>query len=212
MKGLSKRKLLGALAYVVSTLLSWTIRFRIAYHPKRDQHTPYLFAFWHGKQLLPVLKLIKIHYTEGAVLVSPSKDGDILSAWLNKMGYETIRGSSRRDNISALTAMMRRIKKGHSIGFGIDGPLGPIYKVKPGMTHMAQKFKVGIVPIGSAFSRQWIFKKAWDRYEVPKPFCKAAMYLGEPIFLDETADLEHANQLLEERIHQAEAMAKSMLG
>lgn len=208
---LKKQFWLGLTAFWVGQLLSWSMRIQIAAHPKRNNKTPYLFAFWHGKQFLPVIKLIRIHHTEGAVLVSPSKDGDILSTWLNKLGYETIRGSSRRDNVRALVMMMRRVSVGQSIGFGVDGPLGPIHKVKPGMTHMAQKYKVGIVPIGSAFNRKWIFTKAWDRFEVPKPFCKAAIYLGEPLYIDENDDLESANIELEKRIHEAELVASTML-
>ncbi len=206
-----KQYFFGLLAYYISSILSWTMKIKIESHPNRNPEQPYLFAFWHGKQFLPVLKLNRIHFTEGAVLVSPSKDGDILSTWLNKMGYETIRGSSRRDNVSALTAMIRRIKKGQSLGFGIDGPLGPIYKVKPGMTHMAQKLNIGIVPIGSCFSRCFTFEKAWDRFELPKPFSTAVLYLGEPVFIDEKMDLEQANRLLEKKIHQAEDEAKRRL-
>ncbi|MFX5622524.1 DUF374 domain-containing protein, partial [Acinetobacter baumannii] len=88
--------------------------------------------------------------------ISPSKDGDLLTVWLKKLGYEVIRGSSRHQNISALAGMIRKLKKGYSLGFGIDGPIGPIYKVKPGMTHMAQKLGIPIVPVGSAFSQKWV--------------------------------------------------------
>lgn len=205
-----KSRALGYIAYYVTRLLNLTLRVVVfkdtAYDPKQQ----YLFAFWHGKQLLPVLKL-QNHRTRRAVLVSPSRDGDLLTVWLKNLGYEVIRGSSRKQNISALAGMMRKLKAGCSLGFGIDGPIGPIYKVKPGMTHMAQKFGVPIVPVGSAFSRSWIFEKAWDKYEIPKPFSKAVFYLGKPFTIEKEADLVVVNDKLENLIIEAEISAKTLL-
>jgi lysophospholipid acyltransferase (LPLAT)-like uncharacterized protein len=205
------RKILGFLIYVVSYLLYKTLKMTMVYHEDYQQDKPYLFAFWHGKQFLPIFNLIKYHKIKGAVLVSPSKDGDILTASLKQLGYEVIRGSSRKRNVSALMGMIRRVKQGQSIGFGIDGPIGPIHIVKPGMTHMAQKYNVEILPIGSAFSRKWVFEKAWDKFELPKPFSKAAYYMGKPFIIPLDADLEHYNVLLEHRIHDAEIQARQLL-
>lgn len=205
-----KRKILGLLAYGIANLLRTTLTVEVISHPDYQINQQYLFAFWHGKQFLPVLEL-QNHETKRAVLVSPSKDGDLLSVWLKKLNYEIIRGSSRHKNISALVGMMRKLKEGHSLGFGIDGPIGPIYKVKPGMTHMAQKYQIPIIPMGSAFSRKWIIAKAWDKYEIPKPFAKAVLYIGKPIWIGENLDLQVANLDLEEAIHRSEAEAHTLL-
>lgn len=205
------RKILGLLLYIVSYLLYKTLKITRVNHEGYRQDTPYLFAFWHGKQFLPIFNLIKYHRTKGAVLVSPSRDGDILTTWLKQLGYEVIRGSSRKGNVSALVGMMRKIKQGESIGFGIDGPIGPIHIVKPGMTHMAQKYNVEILPMGSAFSRKWVFEKAWDKFELPKPFSRAVYYMGKPFVVPVNADLDHYNVLLEQQIHDAEAQAVKLL-
>ena len=204
---MNRYQLAGKLVYYLSSLLRKTLTIQIITHPEYNNHTPYLFAFWHGKQLLPVLEL-NTHQTKRVVLVSPSKDGDILSAWLEKLGFETIRGSSRKDNIKALAIMMRKLKSGYSIGYGIDGPIGPIYKVKPGMTHMAQKYGIDIIPVGSAFTRKWIFNKAWDKYEVPKPFSKAILYLGKPFHVSAGMELDAANLELEHKINEVEQQAE----
>lgn len=205
-----KSKLLGYLAYGLTCLLQMTLRVKIEKHPNYDFEKPYLFAFWHGKQLLPVL-MLKQHQTKRAVLVSPSRDGDILTVWLEKLGYEVIRGSSRDRNIEALVGMIRKLKKGYSLGFGIDGPIGPIYKVKPGMTHLAQKLNIPIIPVGSAFSCSWVVKKAWDQYQIPKFFSRAVFYLGEPFQVAPTADLTESNLALEKLICLAEEKALALL-
>lgn len=205
-----KSRLLGNLIYFIITLLRKTLTVVVVNDIKYQPDQPFLFAFWHGKQLLPILELQR-HKTKRAVLVSPSRDGDLLTAWLENLHYEVIRGSSRRGNIGALKAMIRFLKAGYSLGFGIDGPVGPIYKVKPGMTHMAQRCGIAIVPVGSAFSRRWVAQKAWDRYEIPKPFSKAVFYLGQPLYIAKDADLEASNQALEAAIQAAELNAQHLL-
>ena len=145
------------------------------------------------------------------VLVSPSRDGDVLAFWLKCLGYEIIRGSSRRDNISALRAMRRKAQAGYSLGFGVDGPIGPRHSVKPGMSYLAQKCQIPIFPMGSAFRRSWVLEKAWDHYEIPKPFSMAAFYIGKPLYIAKDASLEESNRLLEKAIFEAEARAHALL-
>lgn len=205
-----KSRIFGYLAFFLTFLLGKTLRIVRIMPAEYDPYKPYLFAFWHGKQLLPVLALTT-HRTGRAVLVSPSRDGDLLSVWLKCLGYEVIRGSSRHQNISALAGMHRKLKEGYSLGFGIDGPIGPIYKVKPGMTYLAQKFGIPVIPVGCAFSRRWVVEKAWDKYEIPKPFAKAVFYMGKPNIVAKEADLEVSNKLLEELINQAEVAATTCL-
>lgn len=202
-----KNILLANLVYRLSGCLKKSLKMQVRCDPQYDKKQICFFAFWHGKQWLPVVQLVAQHQNKGAVLVSPSRDGDILALWLQKLGYETIRGSSRRDNQQALRGMISKIKAGYSIGFGVDGPIGPMHQVKPGMTYLAQKFQIPIIPVGSAFSHKWILEKAWDRYQIPKPFSRAAFYLGAPLFVEAGADLNRANQQLAMAIHQAEAGA-----
>ncbi len=202
--GHMKRFFLGYTAYALSSLLHKSLQLKTEYDPEYDPTKPYLFAFWHGKQLLPVLRLVQ-HQTKRIALVSPSKDGDLLAFWLKRLNYVIIRGSSRDQNTRALHLMRTQLRQGCSLGFGVDGPIGPIYSVKPGMTYLAQKLQIPIIPIGTAFVRPWVLEKAWDRYEIPKPFSKAAFYLGKPLLITKGADLMQSNHLLEVAINTAEA-------
>ena len=63
-------KTLGNLAHLVSKGLYKSLRIKNIVHPKYDPNTQYLFAFWHGKQFLPVIHLSS-HNTPNVVLVSP---------------------------------------------------------------------------------------------------------------------------------------------
>jgi lysophospholipid acyltransferase (LPLAT)-like uncharacterized protein len=202
--------LVGYLAYLITRLLAKTIRLKVYSSDKYSNTMPYLFAFWHGKQLLPVMQLV-YHKTPNVALVSPSRDGNILSTWLEKLGYTVLRGSSRDNNVRSLVAMVKKLQQGCSLGFGIDGPIGPIYQVKPGMTYLARKTNMAIVPLGSAFAKKWILEKAWDKYQIPKPFTRAVYYIGEPIFVPQDADLEVYNKLLENKLMEAEGKAEELL-
>ena len=144
-------------------------------------------------------------------LVSPSRDGNILESWLQKAGFEVDRGSSRDGNIRSLVKMIKRLRQGYSVGFGIDGPIGPIYKVKPGMTYMAQKCQIPIVPIACEFSKKWVIEKAWDKYEFPKPFSKAVYCIGEPFLIKSNADLDKSNLELEKRLNDLHEKARQNL-
>ena len=43
------------------------------------------------------------------------------------------------------------------------------------------KNKKQLVLIGGAYSKKWIFSKAWDKFQLPKPFSKVICVVGEPI-------------------------------
>lgn len=208
---MNKYKLLGVILTMIAWVLSKTLRIQVVMHPKYQKDHSYLFAFWHGKQFLPSITMRKTHKTAGAVLVSSSRDGEILSTWLSKLGYDIIRGSSRRDTIAATAAIVRRLKNNQSVALAIDGPIGPIYKVKPGLTRMAQKFGMEILPMGSAFSHKWVFSRAWDKLEIPKPFSKAVIYIDEPYTVADDCDLDLVNTQLEEKLHAACTRAQTLL-
>lgn len=204
-------RFLGNAAYYLMHVISFTMRVKIVTHPTIDAKAPYLFAFWHGKQFLPALNVPRVHFTRGGILASPSRDGAIITTMLQKMGYEVIRGSSRDRAAGALLNVKRKLKQGVSMGFAIDGPIGPIHTVKPGMPFLAQKCNTAIIPIGSAYQKYWVFRKAWDKFQLPKPFTKAALVMGEPFIVSPEADIHLICKELENRINMAEAQAEQLL-
>lgn len=146
-----------------------------------------VLAFLHGRQFLLV------HGMRGrgmGVMSSLSRDGEIQARTLTGLGFTLVRGSSSSGGARALIAMMRLLEKGHHVSFAVDGPRGPLHEVKPGVVYLAKKAGAPVVPILTSAERAWIFSKAWDLYLLPKPFSRAVVRLGEPIWLDE--DLSEA--------------------
>jgi len=70
-----------------------------------------------------------------------------------------------------------------------DGPSGPMFRAKPGAVFMAKKTGVDLLPVGAAI-RDAIAMDSWDRFEIPRPFTRAALIIGEPI--DVPPDLDDA--------------------
>lgn len=188
-KEIAKYRKYGLVLYFILQIIRKTLKIKIIKNENIDtEKENYVFAFWHNKLLGPTLCLGDLK--KKAVLASPSKDGELISVPLEKLGFEMVRGSSDKNSTSSLISLMRHMKKGYSIGTPVDGPKGPIYEVKPGMIYLAQKGKKFIVPTGTAYEKKWIFEKAWDKFQFPKPFSKMVFLIGNPIEVPRDANIE----------------------
>lgn len=179
---------------VGGTLLSlWgrTIRIRFVNRevPQRfrEEGTNFIYAFWHGRQFI----LFPAHRGEGVVIpASESRDGEIQARILRRFGFEVVRGSSKRKGERALLGLVDALRSGKSIALAVDGPRGPVYEVKQGVTYLAGKLGKPIVPVISGARRSWVLDKIWDRYLLPRPFTECVVVYGDPIIVKGTADQE----------------------
>lgn len=112
------------------------------------------------------------------ILISNSKDGQILASAVEYMGYQTVRGSSHRGGVAGLLAGMRRVIEGHKLTIAVDGPRGPIYKVKEGITAVSEKAKRPIVPVRGFPKNKIVFHKSWNKATLPLPFTKIILKIG----------------------------------
>lgn len=81
----------------------------------------------------------------------------------------------------------------------VDGPRGPMGKVKAGAIRIALEAEAAIVPFYITADRAWYFN-SWDKFVLPKPFSKVTLTYGEIIKLNENPtqkDFESMRQLLE---------------
>ncbi|MBI4404209.1 MAG: lysophospholipid acyltransferase family protein [Deltaproteobacteria bacterium] len=168
--------LLGSMYWLMSRLWSYA-------HINRPAHTNgALYAHWHGDELL----LIGAYaHSRMAVMVSTSRDGQMLNTMLKLLGYYVVRGSSTRGAVGGLKGLIDNSnKKDCSASLAVDGPRGPVYRVKPGILKLAQMTSRPIIPGAAAASRRYIFKKAWNRCYLPWPFSKCIVIYGKPVWVD----------------------------
>jgi len=150
----------------------------------RSGGTPVLFAFTHGV-LLP---LVFTHRgREARVLISQSRDGEIITRIIRRFGFLAIRGSSSRGGQRALLEMVAAAREGHDLGITPDGPRGPRGSVEPGVVRIAAEAGIPIVPMGVSADRAWR-ARSWDRFLVPKPWARVWVATGPPLRCEWSGD------------------------
>ena len=174
-------------------LLKRTLKLEVVNQPALDFLCVY--AFWHRNLLCMTIQRM---FTGVAVLVSPSKDGELIAGPLVELGYHLIRGSSSRQGSQALKEMIR-LSRIHPLAITPDGPKGPAFEIKPGIMQLALMGRIPIIPINVECAREWVFN-SWDRLRMPKPFSKVRVLYGDPIAVNAKADFEIAETALAEAL------------
>jgi len=110
-----------------------------------------IFAFWHGRLLmLPFAYAGKEVY----VLISRSKDGELIARFGAHLNMHAVRGSSSRGGLSAIRDILRLHKKGVDFGFTPDGPRGPRHVVQQGVIEIARITGLPIIPLTFSASKK----------------------------------------------------------
>lgn len=178
MFGITKQHLIGFIVAIIYWPYSLTFRYKLHYSSEYlEDKTNHLLAFWHQDDLalIPLFKL-KSH----AIMVSLSKDGRILATALRMFGYKIISGSSSRGGIAALISAIKMIRKGTSFAIAVDGPRGPAFQAKEGISVLATKSNKPIYPIKAFPKKYYMFSKAWNQPRLPLPFSRIDVVIGKP--------------------------------
>lgn len=135
-----------------------------------------IFSFWHNRIFYSSFFLRYFLMSKGyppyTVLISRSKDGELISRVVELWGGKVARGSTSRGGREALTILRDALRKDQSpVVTTPDGPRGPKYKFQEGTLTLAQVTSVPIVPVSYAARRYWQFK-SWDSFIIPKPFTR----------------------------------------
>ena len=170
-----------------------------------------LYVQWHSRILLSSSTQARTGLT---VLVSQHGDGEFIVQAIERMGFETIRGSTTRGGARALLVIVRTLEAGRDVALTPDGPKGPRLRVQQGCVIAASKARAPIVPVAFECSRARRLA-SWDRFVVPWPFVKVAVVAGDPIEvppgLDE-AGLEEWRARVEAALLDVTRRAAEMVG
>lgn len=156
--------------------------------------SPCVYVMWHGNQFcvhgLPEKEKVNI-------LISTSKDGQIVSDICNRMGFQTCRGSSkRRGAVSGTLKLIDKLKQGENVAIMVDGPRGPLYSVKSGAIVIARESGAPIVPM-NWYSKDFTFFKfnTWDKMTCPFGPARILNTFGEPIYVGDKSDEQVAQEV-----------------
>jgi len=156
----------------------------------------WIYCFWHCR----LFYLSYTHRRQGIhVLVSGSRDGELIARIIERLGFQTIRGSSSRGGRAALAKAFKRLRSGEILAITPDGPRGPAEKVQGGIIQLAQKTKRPVVPVSWKMKREKRLG-SWDRFVLPLPFNRAVLAYGEPFVPSSPSQLEKALKKLESEL------------
>jgi lysophospholipid acyltransferase (LPLAT)-like uncharacterized protein len=208
--------LIGALGYPAVRLLGSTWRWRVSGLEHFDgilASGKYpVMAFWHGR-ILPALFYFR--HRNIAVITSDNFDGEWIARIIHRFGYTTARGSTSRHAARAALRARRMMAEGHPVGVTLDGPRGPALQAQPGAVWLAKVTGNPILPFHLEATPHWT-APSWDATQVPLPFSRVALVVGEPLPVAPDADeselesvKERLTGVLERLRHQALAALES---
>jgi lysophospholipid acyltransferase (LPLAT)-like uncharacterized protein len=207
-------QLIPRVGYPVIAALGSTFRWRAegAEHYQRvlDLGRRPIMAFWHGR-ILPAT----VYFRKRGIVVITSEnfDGEWIAGIIERFGYGTARGSSSRGAVKALVRLKRDMAAGKPAAFTVDGPRGPARVAQAGAIWLAKATGNPIIPFHIEADRYWT-ANSWDRTQIPKPWSKVAIAIGEPMEIAAESDegaIEEGRRALEARLQTLEARAASML-
>lgn len=140
----------------------------------------FILCVWHDAVMAPIFAAPSYARRQTCCLVSQHQDGSILADVLRRLGYSTVRGSSKRGGAQALKQLITDMD-GKNIVISPDGPRGPRREMKAGAVYLASQTRRRIVPGGYAAKRAWRVKASWTDLLVPWPFTTVYLVSGEPI-------------------------------
>ena len=143
-----------------------------------------IYTFWHNRVFLSTYFWQQRRIV---VMTSQSFDGEYIARFIQRFGYGAARGSSTRGGVGAVVEMARLMRAGCTTSFTIDGPKGPRYVAKMGAVLLAKKSGHPVLPVTMALARYWTVP-SWDKFQIPKPFTRAKVFVAEPIYVPADAD------------------------
>jgi len=166
-----------------------------------------IYSFWHNRIFYMTYFLHRESHTKGlqlSVLISRSKDGDLIAGVVKLLKGNLVRGSSSRGGHSAFLGMLKSSREGYAIAITPDGPKGPKYHFKPGAVDLSSRGQIPILPLSCSFEKAWVFN-SWDKFMVPKPFSTVHVRIGNPVQVEPDAGRDkirkyqdHLNQIMQE--------------
>ena len=132
-------------------MLRATLRIRHVHVANLEKLPQYIIAFWHEHLLL----MLHSRYRKPiSVMISRSRDGEMIARVFDWYGVESARGSATRGGIAALRELIRTAQEGKNIAFTPDGPKGPRRMLKDGVIGAARATGLPIVPIAFAAKKK----------------------------------------------------------
>ena len=139
------------------------------------------------------------------IMISQSKDGEMLAQYATGFGVVPARGSSHKGGRDALEQMRGYLLRGgKACATVLDGPRGPAYVAKKGMIHLAKLTGAPLIPLIWSATRVITIRDSWDKTMLPLPWSRVCLAFGEPIHIPADTSgqaLEYYRQLVQDQLN-----------
>ena len=184
---------LGALYIrLVDMTSSWKREGELSPEFYLNEGTPFISCFWHGR--LMMMGSNWFHHRPFYMLISGHPDGKLIARIIQRLGFRSLEGSSKRGGAEALRKMLRILQKGCCIGVTPDGPHGPRMRASFGAITLAKLSGAPILPTTFSSTRRKVFN-SWDRFILAHLFGKGIFLWGDPIWVSKDADAAEMERL-----------------
>jgi len=184
-------------------LLSITLRYIVIGNKPEGR---VVFSFWHRDQI----PLLYFRRNEGiTILISSSKDGELIAGPAKVLGFNTVRGSSRRKAVTALR-QLREVAEKYTLAITPDGPKGPNMVIKDGVLFASYMTHLPIVPVLVEIEKEWLFN-TWDKFRFPKPFSRVVVAYGDPIYIETKEEIVEKHSQVQKAMDDSKKKAETEL-
>ena len=168
-------------------------------------------VFWHGKYF-PLFGLAE--GLRATIFAGSSFRGEVISNLSRRFGYDAQLIAANHDGQSA--DRIRDVFASAKLGaLAVDGPLGPFHVINAGAVMLASELRLLIVPVSVASSPKMVLARRWDRRELPMPFARVALAVGEPIAVPsglERQDTAEWAAIIRAALEETDSHAAMLLG
>ncbi|MFN3911236.1 lysophospholipid acyltransferase family protein [Hyphomonas sp.] len=184
-----------------------------------------ILACWHETVLLMPSGWLRFvrhwpeHTMRTAMMVSLSPDGAAISAAVERLDLDVVRGSasnkkkSNKDKggVRAIAEASKRLREGGVVCMTPDGPRGPRRLASAGAIMLAQRTGAAIVPYAISSKPAPRFD-SWDTLIFPLPFSRGGVVFGAPIDCPREATAEALQEALQTGMDKATRRAEELAG
>ena len=172
---------------------------------QRDQNV--IISFWHDQLLMMVLGYPG---KKARILISASKDGELIARVMRYFGQDAVRGSSNRGARGAFKHLIKIASEPTDLVITPDGPKGPRHQIKDGVVQLARLTGRPVVPMAFVSSRGHRFA-SWDRFLFPFPFSRGVYSFGEAQFYQPGESADSFRERIEQAMHDNQSTAEKYL-
>ncbi len=215
-------KVLGAIVAAYMTFVKYTTRWSIEHSERVESIIKdgkgVIALTWHSRFLM-LTSAWKKSYQVPHVLISRSRDGNVVAYASHFLGIKTIRGSTRKarkdkGGAKAGQDIVEAIENNGCVVITPDGPRGPYQRIVEGPIRLARLTGAPLMPCAFAVKNRKQLG-TWDKLVVPLPFGRGKIIWGTPVYIPTHAkekDIERYRSEIENEMNDLLAKADSAMG